>query len=222
MLVGRRIFGALREVIQGRKESVMPRLTRNVHRSVGAGLGHVAALALLMVLPPWTAAHAQSRPPLPGEPVATEGTIQTFSRGMNFVVVKTIDGMEHVYALTKDLIVHGGKKPGVDALEGLREGTTVAVHYSTTGTKASAQEIDVLGDGGLSIIEGVIANMDRGRKEITVKFTNGRTETLQLTSRAAAETQGILDESGGASTRIVIYYADESGHKVAHYFRKAS
>jgi hypothetical protein len=200
----------------------MPRLTRNVHRSVGAGLGRIAALALLMGLPIWTPAHAQNRPPLPGEPVATEGTIQQFYRGMNFMVVKTIDGVEHVYNFTKDLIVHGGKNPGVEGLEGLREGTTVAVHFSTAGAKASADEIDVLGDEGLSIVEGVITDIDRGKKEITIKFTSGRTETLQMTTRAAAETQGILDESGGASARIVIYYADESGHKVAHYFRKAS
>jgi hypothetical protein len=98
--------------IHKRKESVIPRLTRNVHRSVDAGLGRIAALALLTVLPIWNPAHAQNRPPLPGEPVATEGTIQQFYRGMNFMVVKTIDGVEHVYNFTKDLIVHGGKNPG--------------------------------------------------------------------------------------------------------------
>ena len=80
---------------------------------------------------------------------------------MNFMVVKTIDGVEHVYNFTKDLIVHGGKNPGVEGLEGLREGTTVAVHFSTGGTKASADEIDVLGDEGLSIVEGVITDMRR-------------------------------------------------------------
>ena len=89
----------------------MPRLTRNLHRSVGAGLGRTVTLTLLIVLPIWTTAHAQSRPPLPGEPVATEATTHSFYRGMNFVVVKTIDGVEHVYNFTKDLFIHGGKKP---------------------------------------------------------------------------------------------------------------
>jgi hypothetical protein len=138
------------------------------------------------------------------------------------VVVKTMDGVEHVYNFTKDLVVHGGNKPGVNALEGLREGTNVAIHYSTTGANASAQEIDVLGDEGLSFTEGVIARLDRGKKEITIKFVNGRTETFQMTSRAAAESAALLDESGARATRIVIYYADESGHKVAHYFKKVS
>jgi hypothetical protein len=197
----------------------MPRLTRSVHRSAGAGWR--LAVALIMALPICTTVYAQERPPLPNEPVATEGTIKQFYRGLNYVVVKTMDGVEHVYNFTKDLVVHGGKKPGVDALEGLREGTTVAVHYSSSGANASAQEIDVLGDEGLSFTEGVVSRIDRGRKEITIKFANGRTETFQMTSRAAAESGGLIDESGSTATRIVIYYGDESGHKVAHYFKKA-
>ena len=199
----------------------MPRLTRRVHSSAGARWGAAAALATSLILPTWTVAHAQKRPPLPNEPVATEGTIKELYRGLNYVVVKTMDGVEHVYNFTKDLVVHGGKKPGVDGLEGLHAGTSVAVHYSSSGANASAQEIDVLGDEGLSFTEGVVSRIDRGRKEITIKFANGRTETFQMTSRAAAESGGLIDESGSTATRIVIYYGDESGHKVAHYFKKA-
>ena len=196
----------------------MPRLTRNVYRSAGAGWGRAAALTLIVGLSPCTTADAQNRPPLPNEPVATEGTVKQFYRGLNYIVVKTMDGVEHVYNFTKDLVVHGGKKPGGDALEGLREGTSIAVHYSSSGGNASAQEIDVLGDEGLSFTEGVIAKIDRGKKEITIKFTNGRTETFEMTTRAAAESERL--ESGARATPIIIYYADESGHKVAHYFKK--
>jgi hypothetical protein len=179
------------------------------------------ALTVITALPICTTVYAQKRPPLPNEPVATEGTIKQFYRGLNYVVVKTMDGVEHVYNFTKDLVVHGGRKPGVDALEGLREGTSVAVHYSTSGANASAQEIDVLGDEGLSFTEGVVTRIDRAKKEITIRFANGRTETFQMTSRAAAESEGLVEESGSTATRIVIYYGDESGHKVAHYFKKA-
>ncbi|HEY9464629.1 MAG TPA: hypothetical protein VIR54_16155 [Vicinamibacterales bacterium] len=200
----------------------MPRLTRNVYRSAGAEWGRAAALAVIVTLTVCATAYAQKRPPLPSEPVATEGTVKQFYRGLNYVVVKTMDGVEHVYNFTKDLVVHGGKKPGVDGLEGLREGTSVAIHYSTTAADPSAQEIDVLGEGGLSFAEGVIAKIDRGRKEITIKFAGGRTETFQMTSRAAAESERLSDESGAGDTRIIIYYADESGYKVAHYFKKVS
>lgn len=183
----------------------MSRPTSTAHHRAGVGWGWTTVLAVGLVLLTWSAVHAQSRPPLPSEPVAMEGTMKQFYRGLNFVVVKTMDGVEHVYNFTKDLIVHGGKKPDVDALEGLREGTTVVIHYSTTGAKASAEEIDVLDDGGLRITEGVVTNIDRGKKQITIRFANGRTETLQMTTRAAAESEGILDASGTASARIVVY-----------------
>jgi hypothetical protein len=102
-----------------------------------------------------------------------EGAVQQFYRGLNVVVVTTRDGVQHVYNLTKDLVVHGGKKPGIEALEGLREGTTVAVHYSTADGTALAEEIDVLNGEGLRITEGVVSEIDRGKKTITIKFANG-------------------------------------------------
>jgi hypothetical protein len=165
--------------------------------------------------------HAQNRPPLPQEPIATEGTVKQFYRGLNVVVVKTMDGIEHVYQFTKDLVVHGGKKPGVDALEDLHEGTTVVIHYSTGGETASAEEIDLLGDEGLRITEGVVTDINRRDKEITITFANGKTETLQMTGRAAVES-AFIDASSGRRTRIVVYYSDETGRKVAHYFKKSS
>jgi hypothetical protein len=50
---------------------------------------------------------------------------------------------------TKNLIVHGGKRPGVDALEGLSEGTLVVIHHRVSDPQAAAEEIDLLGDVGL-------------------------------------------------------------------------
>ena len=70
--------------------------------------------------------------------------------------------------------------------------------------------------------EGVVTDIDRGKKEITVKYANGRTETLQMTDRAAAESGAGIEKSSGEAAHIVIYYADESGRKVAHYFKKVS
>jgi len=148
--------------------------------------------------------------------------MKQFYKAANVVIVTTMDGVEHVYHFTKDLIIHGGKAPGVDALEGLREGTTVVIHEGKGGSQASAEEIDVLGDGGLKIAEGIVTNIDRRKKEITIRYNNGKTETLQMTTRAAAESSADVDEAKGEATRIVVYYSDEAGHKIAHYFRKSS
>ena len=197
----------------------MPRTRRDTHHRIAAGVGCAAVVAAGLVLFLPMAVQAQNRPPLL-EPIALEGTMKQFYRGANVVIVTTMDGVEHVYQFTKNLIVHGGKKPGVDALEGLRDGATVVIHYTENGAQAAAEEIDVLGEEGLKITEGVVTDINRGKKEITIEYANGKTETLQMTKRAAAESGA--DEESSEGAHIVVYYADESGRKVAHYFRKVS
>jgi hypothetical protein len=154
--------------------------------------------------------------------MALEGRMKEFYRAANVIVVTTVDGMEHVYHFAKNLVVHGGKDAGTDALEGLREGNTVVVHYTVSGNQEIAQEIDRLGDEGLEITEGKVTRIDRKRKEITIKFDNGSTETLRMTDRASAESLDTLDQAGADGTKIIVYYADEAGRKVAHHFRKVS
>ena len=148
--------------------------------------------------------------------VATEGTMKTVYRGLNKIVVTTIDGVEHVYQFTKDLIVHGGKSPA-DPLAGLKEGTTVVIHYSTEGGEQTVRELDRVGDGGLIETEGMITSIDRGAKQIAVRIGDARTEIFQMTDRAASESKD-LDKARGA-TRGIIYYRDENGTKVIHYFK---
>lgn len=199
----------------------MPRSTHAAHSRIAAGSGWALALALGVVLSVPAPAYAQDRPPLK-EPIALEGTMTQFYKAANVVIVTTMDGVEHVYHFTKDLIVHGGKKPGVDALEGLREGTTVVIHEGSGGPQASAAEIDLLGDDGLKIAEGIVTRIDRRKKEITIRYNNGKTETLQMTPRAADESAADIVEANGEASRIVVYYSDEAGRKTAHYFKKAS
>jgi len=62
--------------------------------------------------------------------------------------------------------------------------------------------------------------LNRRRREITLKYGDGSTETLRLTDRAAKEVGA--DISAADATRVTVYYSDETGRKVAHYFRKAS
>jgi hypothetical protein len=200
----------------------MSRSKRDAQCRVAPAVCVTLTLALGAVLIPSTSALPQNRPPLQ-EPIALEGTMKQFYRAANVVVVTTMDGMEHVYQFTKDLIVHGGKKPGVNGLDELREGTNVVIHQKLGGSQALAEEIDVLGEEGLKSTEGVVTHIDRRKKEITIEYANGRTETFQMTSRAAGESDATIDESSEeASSRVVIYYSDEAGRKVAHYFKKES
>jgi hypothetical protein len=163
---------------------------------------------------------AQGPPPVTGT-VALEGTMTKFYKGVNTLVVTTVDGMQHVYRFTKGLVVHGGSGSGsgVDALESVHEGTTVVVHYRIEGGERSIDELDRVADEGLRILEGSVIKLDRRRQEVTLKYGNGTTETLRLTDRAAVEASEGLSHD---STPVVIYYSDESGRKVAHFVKKAS
>ena len=170
------------------------------------------------------AVFAQAGPPIGGltGTIALEGTVDQEYAAANTVAVKAIDGTRHVFHFAKNLVVHGGKSTTVDALKGLRAGTTVVVHYSGTGADAAIEEIDLVGSDGLKTTEGIVTNINRGRKQITIRFDNTTTETLQLTERAARDVGHDLEGAVSGGARITVFYADEGGQKVAHFFRKAS
>src|SRR5262245_61276664 len=58
--------------------------------------------------------------------MATEATIKAEHKAANKIIVKTQDGVEHVYDAAKGLVVHGGKNP----LSDLKPGTSVIIHYT--------------------------------------------------------------------------------------------
>jgi hypothetical protein len=189
-------------------------LGRNLMTShVGVFGGFVLATSVSLL--------GQSGPPVQGT-VALEGTTKKVYAAAHIVVVKTIDGVEHIIHYTKDLLVHGGKGAGVDALQGLDEGSTVVVHYTAASAEETAQEIDRVGDKGLKITEGVVERVDRRRKQMTIRYANGKRETLRLTDRAAAEAEQDINQASGDATKVVVYYSDETGRKVAHYFKRIS
>ena len=193
----------------------------NANVAFGRRLVRAPAVLVALVSGMSIALGAQSPPPVRGT-IALEGTMKKVYRAANTVIVTTIDGVDHIYHFTKDLLVHGGRAPGVDVLEGLREGTTVVVHYTVEGAEESATEIDRIGDEGLKVTEGVVTRIDRRRKQITIRFDNGKTETLRLTDRAAAEAGQDVDQAETSATKVIVYYSDEGGRKVAHFFKKIS
>jgi hypothetical protein len=156
-------------------------------------------------------ASAYGQPPIHGVTgtIATEATIKSEQKAARKIVVATEDGVEHVYDAAKDLAVHGGKDP----LSDLKPGTTVVIHYTADNT---AEEIDRVGPGGLSTTEGIATKIDRGKKEITIRYDNGKIEKLKLTDRAASD----VGNNIGDDTRIVVYYSEDAGGKVTHYFKK--
>ncbi len=137
--------------------------------------------------------------------IALPSTIDAFWTGVNEGLDKAGDGLNHLA---------GAKGPrtgkGTGSLDSLRPGTPVAVQYMVKGVEASADAADQIGQNGAAANEGVVMKVDRGKKEITIKFADGQTQTLESENSVTTH-----------SSRAIVYYRDESGRKVAHYFKPA-
>jgi len=154
------------------------------------------------------------QPPIHGltGTIALPYNVDKFYSGVSDIVVKSSDGIEHVVHVSKGTKVHGAASLG-----SLTQGTPVVVHYTVKGIQTSAVEIDRLGPEGLKQNEGTVTNVDRKNRRITIRFANGGTDTLRLTRYADDGSDGHTRRG----SRVIVYYQDESGRRVAHYFKPA-
>jgi hypothetical protein len=161
--------------------------------------------------------------PEPGAPpgavttIGLDGTVDKFYTGSYTAIVKAADGTRHIVHFFKGTSVHGAKEAEHETFAGLKEGSTVVVHYAVEGEQKTAIEVDHVGDGGLSLLDGTVRHIDRGAKTLTIDLADGTTATLRLTERAARN----VGKGIGSADRVIVYYADESGERVAHFFRLA-
>ncbi len=151
------------------------------------------------------------------------GEILKLDNGAKTVLVKMADGTEHTFHVVGRTAFHGAKATaagGKDAFHGLTKGSQIAVHYTAKGTEETAEEIDDIGKDGLKATDATLTHIDRGAKTLTVKTANGSEETYRLTESAAKDAE--KDIAGGAekSSKVTVYYTEEGGHKVAHFFKK--
>ncbi len=155
---------------------------------------------------------------------AVQGTVQKIDTAAKTVVVQAKDGTEHTFHFVGRTVVHGAEKGGAVAKEsfhGLKEGGEVVVHYTAKGTEKTAEEIDHVGKGGLKTAEGTVTHIDRGAKTVAIKTADGTEQTFHLTDRAAEDAGKDITAGAEKSGKVAVYYSEEAGHKVAHFFRKA-
>lgn len=155
---------------------------------------------------------------------AVDGTVKHVSAATKTVVVKATDGTEHTFHVVDHTSIHGAEDAGKgakDTFRGLKEGSHVAVHYTTKGTEETADEIDHIGKGGLKVTKGTVTAVDRGAKTMTVKTADGAEQTFRLTDRAATSAGKGIGEGAEKSGHATIYYTEKAGQKVAHFFGKA-
>ena len=165
-------------------------------------------------------------PVFAGEDVASvaEGTVKKIDSSTKTGVIATKDGTEHTFHFGERTTVHGVEAAGKgseDALHGLKEGTEVAVHYTTKGTVDSAEEIDHIGKDGLKVTEGTVRKIDHGAKTITIATADGTERTFRLLGRGARDTGRDIAKGTDKSARVTVYYTEEGGDRVAHFFESA-
>jgi hypothetical protein len=179
------------------------------------------ALVVASVLMASAPARAQDPPPaIPGVTgtIALDGTVDKFYGATHQVLVKTADGVRHLLHLSSRTEIHGNTPRAEGPFDGLEEGSQVVVQYVADGETKTAVEIDRVGNGGLKTIEGAVTNLDRAAKTLTVRLADDSEIMLRLTDRAAHH----LGKNIESQARVVVYYADDGGEWVAHYFKRAS
>jgi hypothetical protein len=186
----------------------------NIKSYLTVGFG--CAVALLAV----PALHAGQEPPPVTGTIALEGTVDQTYKAANAVIVKTVDGVRHLFHLTRKTAVHGSESAGAEALRTIKAGSTVIVHYTAAAGEQTALEVDRVDDKGLKTMQGVVTRVDRAGRKISIRLADGSTQTLRLTERAAIDAGNDVDRAAVDATRVVVYYADEAGQRVAHYFKR--
>lgn len=152
----------------------------------------------------------------------SEGTVKKLDAAGKKIVIAAKDGTEHTFVFVRGTAVHGFElvdRAAKDSLNGVKEGSEVVVHYTSKGGVDTAEEIDHVGDGGLKIVEGTVKGIDRGAKTITITTADGSERTFRLLERAARDSGMDLNAATDRTARVLVYYSDESGKQVAHFFK---
>jgi hypothetical protein len=155
---------------------------------------------------------------------AVHGTIKSLDSAAKTFVVKTADGTEHTFKLGNSTVIHGTKKTVAgtkDAFRGLKEGSEVAVHYTVKGSDKTAEEIDYTGKDGLKATEGTVTRIDRSGKVLALKTAKGTEETFRMSDNAAEDAGKEIEAAGDKSGKVTVYYTEEAGRKIAHFFEKS-
>ena len=180
-------------------------------------LKRIAPVVLPLVIVAASALAQELIPPNAGT-IGLDGTIDKFYKVTNRAIVKTSDGVRHLVHLTGRTAVHGADRTADDTFSGLHEGSHVVVHCVVKGETKTAVEIDRVGDGGLQVVEGTVTEIDRVAKKLTVLLADQSWVTLRLTDHAAQH----IGKDVGHDARVIVYYGDEGGEQVAHYFKRVS
>ena len=147
---------------------------------------------------------------------AVHGTISKIDSGAKTFVVKTADGTEHTVRFVAKTTFHGTETGAKDAFHGLKEGSEVVAHYTSKGAENTAVEVDKVGKDGMKAVDGTFTEVKSGSKELVVKTADGTEQVFHMADHAAVET----GKGAEKSAKVTVYYTEDTGKKVAHFFEK--
>jgi hypothetical protein len=142
------------------------------------------------------------------------GTVKKVDQATKTVVVKTADGTEHTIKVTGQTTYRGTKA----GLDGLKEGSEIVARTTGKGLDETGIEIGKIGKDSVKVTKGAIVKVDKDTKTVVVKTAEGTEKTFDFTENAGKD----MGEAVGAGTKkgatVTVYYTEESGKKIAHFF----
>ena len=149
----------------------------------------LALLTLLCGALSVTRAAAQPPPPIQGVTgtIATEGTINDEHAAGH----KVAEGAAHAVDAVKRTFSRGGKGASQNPLDALIEGSRVVVR------DAAASE-----GGPTATTEGVVVDVNRSRRQITVRLADKTTQVLRVMDGTASQSS--------AGAHVVVSLADQA------------
>ncbi len=155
---------------------------------------------------------------------ATEAVVKRVDATGKTITVKTADGAERTFHVVGRTTVQGAEAtPGLakDSWHGLKDGSDVVVHYTKRGSEDTAEEIDRIGTGGLKETKGTLTKLDRGGKKLVVKSGHGVEESYDISDNAVRDAGKDVAKGSKDSAKVTVYYTEDGGKKVAHFFKSA-
>ena len=154
---------------------------------------------------------------------AVHGTITKVDAAAKTITVKTKDGTEETFHVVSKTVVHGGEataEGAKDTMHGLKEGSEVVAHYTVKGGEKSAVEVDRVGKDGVETMDGTVSKVGKDGKTVVVKGADGTEHTFSVAGKDTADAAKGIGKGSEKSAKITVYYTQEAGKKVAHFFEK--
>jgi hypothetical protein len=142
------------------------------------------------------------------------GTVTKVDSATKTVVVKTADGTEHTIKVTADTTVKGPK----EGIDGLAKGTEVVARTTGKGVDETGVEIGKVGKDSYKVTKGTVSKIDEGTKTVVIKSADGTEKTFEYTADAGKDVGTAVGKGTVKGAKVTVYYTEESGKKVAHFF----